>query len=187
MISHSIFESDLNAKVFSLYDRLRKGSEFPTWQQFQSHALRLPKELPYIYVVDVVEQDGETRFQFRLMGTGLTDILRQEGTGKFVRDLPLGGWENIFRETLLHAYGARRPAIAIDVLKHTNGLEISLEHMALPLADDGNEISHIVGAVDFLGYSQDDIATLGEKINWGQINEVEVPKRLLISNLAIPV
>jgi len=119
------------------------------------------------------------------MGTKLVDIIKHEGTGQFTRELPLGGWEREWRKTLLYVMDNSRPAVALDILKLPNGLEMELEHLALPLSDDGKTVSHILGAIDFLGYDYQAISEKTKDILWSDIVDIEVPKRLIITNLAI--
>ena len=178
-----IFESDRIAKVYSLYDRSKNSSDIPSRKDVD--LLRLPRDLPYVYISDVMGTDNGSRFKFRFMGTGLVEILKQEATGKFIVDLPLGGWEVEWRKTLMFVVETKRPTVAVDNFTLPNGLSLVLEHLALPLSDTGGEITHILGAIEFLGFDYDRIKSLSEKVDWDDIQKIEVPKRVVITNLSI--
>lgn len=183
--SRSVLESDKNAKIFAYYQSKRDQSRLPSWADIEEDLFDFPKELPYLYVVDLENKNGGTRFKFRLWGSGIVAILKHEGTGNFVRELPLGGWENELRSTLLHVYKSKRSAVSVDILNSANGLSLELEHLAMPLSDDGANISHILGCIDFLGYDHAKLLEMTQEVNWDELVAIDVPKRLIIANFKL--
>jgi hypothetical protein len=61
---------------------------------------RIRQQLPYLYIVQVERGASELRFRFRLMGTELVHVFKREGTGGYVREFELGGWEVEWRNPM---------------------------------------------------------------------------------------
>ena len=179
----NVFESERVENVYTLYDRSRNSSDITSKKSID--LLKLPRDIPYIYISDIVDTDNGLRFRFRFMGTGLVEILKQEATGKFIADLPLGGWELEWRKTLIFVVETRRPAVAVDKFSLPNGISLAIEHLALPLSDNGDQITHVLGTIEFLGFDYDRIKSLSQKVEWDDIQKIDVPKRMAITNLSI--
>lgn len=173
-----VFESVLNTQVYNHYVGACHEDQVPSRRDLD--LFTRPGDLPYLYIVDVIARDDDTSFKIRLMGTGMVDILRHEGTGQLVRDLPLGGLEQSWRDTLLYLLEQRRPIVAIDRLILSTGLAIELEHLALPLSRDGDTIDQILGAIAFLGYSHERVTAADDDIGWSDVAAVHVPKRFVV-------
>lgn len=173
-----VFESVLNTQVYAHYVSACRGDQIPNRRDLD--LFTRPGDLPYLYIVDVLARDADTSFKIRLMGTGMVDILRHEGTGQLVRDLPLGGLELSWHDTLLYLLAQRRPIVAIDRLVLSTGLTIALEHLALPLSRDGETIDQVLGAIAFLGYSHERVTAAEDDIGWSDVAAVHVPKRFVL-------
>src|SRR5262249_38695736 len=109
----------------------------------------LPEELgtliTNVFMVDVVREDTNTRFRYRLVGSALTAVMEQELKGKFVDQMPF-----LFRKFALPAYReilrAGRPTYT-----QTNAFEgwlvIRYKRLLLPLSSDGEQIDVVLGGI----------------------------------------
>jgi len=183
--TRAVFESTRNASVYAYYIGACGENAMPRRQDIDP--ARMKAQLPYIYMVQVVRDESAPRFKFRLMGTELVNVLKQDGTGAFVRDLDLGGWEKEWRACLMYAAEAKVPVVALDKVTHESGLLVNVEHLAMPLSEDGDTVDRVFGALDFLGFRETGVEQALSEVNWSQLENVEVPKRLIITNLALPL
>jgi len=137
-------------------------------------------------VKPLLEGGGETRFHVRLMGTELVEILKQEGKDRFIGQLDLGGFESVWRESLLCSYTSKMPVVALDRVRMNNGFELEFEHLVLPLSHDGSDIDRIFGCFDFPRFSDEWLTRNLDEVHWAGPVQIEVPKRLVISQLDVP-
>lgn len=185
-VSVSVFESDRNAAIYAYYITARGERAMPTRGDIEPS--RLKKHLPYVYIVQALRQEhDDVRFRITLMGSELVEVLKQNGTGRFIRELDLGGFEHVWRDSILSTFNSGRPVVALDRLTMKSGLEIDLEHLVLPLSEDGKQVDRIFGCFDFPRRSDAWIKDNLEQVEWSDSIQVEVPKRLLITNLDIPI
>lgn len=180
-----VFESDRISSVYSYYIAVRRDRAMPARADIDPSAIK--RQLPYVYICQVERVKDGPAFRFRLMGTELVTVLREEGTGRYIRELNLGGYEQTWRESALAAYRARCPIVAIDAIALKTGFSVEAEHLMLPLSEDGEQVDRLLGAIDFLGYTDDQLTRVFEQVDWADVDRVEVPKRLLITNLAMPI
>jgi len=101
--------------------------------------------LPYLMLLDVVEQPGEEpRFRIRLAGTRLVQYHGREVTGQFVEDvlsnpqaaLFVAGYRNVVR-TRKPEY--RRATVAVPGREH-----VTYERVTFPLARDGEHVDMLI-------------------------------------------
>ena len=182
----SVFESNRNAEVYAYYIITRGNRPMPSRADIDP--AKFKKHLPYVYMAKVVrEDDDDHRFQISLMGTELVEVLKQDGKGRFIRELDLGGYEHAWRESILSAFKSKSPAVTMDRILMKSGLEINLEHLVLPLSDDGEHVDRIFGCFDFPHYTDEWISENLDQVDWANAVQIEVPKRLLITNLELPL
>lgn len=180
-----VFESNRISSVYSYYITVRRDKSMPSRSDVDPAAIK--RQLPYVYMCQVEDTEEGPSFRLRLMGTELVDVLREEGTGRYIRELNLGGYEVTWRESALAAYQARCPIVSVDSIELKSGFSVDAEHLMLPLSDDGQHVSRLLGAIDFLGYTDEEVARVFEQVDWADLDKVDVPKRLLITNLAVPI
>ena len=145
----------------------------------------IKRELPYIYIAEVMKDDLGTWFRFRLMGTKLVENLKQDGTGKMLLDLQIGGWEVEWRKNLVHVINMKMPVVDESTITVESGLKLDIEHLAMPLSEDGENVSRIFGAIDFYGVDEQKLAASVNALDWQSISSIELEKRIIISNLRI--
>ena len=66
-------------------------------------------------------------------------------------------------------------------------MDIPLEHVALPLSEDDDTVSKVFGAIDFFDDDDDALHKILPKINWSDLKDVEIAKRIIISNLKLSI
>lgn len=182
----AVFESDRNASVYAHYVTTRQNRAMPRREDIDPS--RIVRQLPYVYMVRVVHHaDGDVSFRITLMGTELVAILKQEGKDRFVRELKLGGFEKVWRESMLCCLEHKIPLVAIDSVNMSSGLLVEFEHLALPLSENGTDVDRIFGCFDFPRVGEEWIEANLDQVQWDPANTVDVPKRLLITNLTVPI
>ncbi len=180
----SVFESGRTARLFQHYKSLCGSRDMPSRAELDPADFK--HHLPYVYIAKIVDRGaGDIGFQITLMGTELVYVFKQDFTGKLVRDIDLGGLEGVWRTSLLHAFEHRTPMVALDRVRLSNGTELDLEHLALPLADDHRTIDRMFGCFDFPRLNDDWLKQNAAQIDWSKKARVRVPKRLLISRLDV--
>ncbi len=142
-------------------------------------------ELPYVYIAEVMKDDLGTWFRFRLMGSKLVEHLKQDGTGKMLLDLHVGGWEVEWRRNLVHVINMKMPVVDESTITVHPGLKLDIEHLAMPISEDGESVSRIFGAIDFYGLDEQKLRTSISDLDWNSISNIELEKRIIISNLRI--
>jgi hypothetical protein len=136
-------------------DHPRLGQLYRYWDRQRGERLMparrdiLPEDLGgllgNLFMVDVVRDDGYTRFRYRLVGTALSAVMDQDLTGRFIDQMPF-----LFRKFALPAYRevlrVRRPTY-----KQTNAFEgwmvIRYKRLLLPLSSDGRTIDIVLGGI----------------------------------------
>lgn len=182
---HLVLASRLNASVYAYWVSACEGRAMPNRAAIDPEKIK--SQLPYVYIADVMRDDGGMWFRFRLMGTKLAQNLKQDGTNRALLDLELGGWETEWRKNLVYATQMKMP-VAEEATIHTpNGLALEIEHLALPLSEDGVMVDRIFGAIDFYNFTEEQLAKALPKLDWASISSVELAKRIVISNLQIEI
>ncbi len=130
--------------------RALKGEKFaPSWQQVELAALP-PQLIPYVRIVDVVD-DGAA-FRYRFWGTGLADILGVELTSEEMVQPSLWPKGTGLDECLKVVssgvpLGFIRRVTASEADRPFRPLEVS--GLRLPLSSDGRLVDHILSICDF--------------------------------------
>ncbi len=131
------------AKLYRYWDRKRGTRAMPSRRDI------LPEEIPdllgNLFMVDVVREEAQTRYRYRLVGTALTAIMDQELTGKFIDQMPF-----LYRKFALPAYREVQ-RVGRPTYKETNAFEgwlvIRYKRLLLPLSTDGEHIDIVLGGI----------------------------------------
>ncbi len=131
------------ARLYRYWDRKRGDRAMPQKRDI------LPEEmtglLGNLFMVDVVREESQTRFRYRLVGTALTAIMDQELTGRFIDQMPF-----LYRKFALPAY---REILRVGrpTYKETNAFEgwlvIRYKRLLLPLSLDGERTDVVLGGI----------------------------------------
>ncbi len=178
-----VLASRKNALVYAHWVNACQEREMPRRRDIAPDQIK--SQLPYVYIAEVMVDDLGTWFRFRLMGTKLVENLKQEGTGKMLLDLQIGGWEVEWRKNLVHVINMKMPVVDESTITVESGLKLDIEHLALPLSEDGVTVSRIFGAIDFYGVDEKELSRSIQSLDWETISSIELEKRIIISNLRI--
>lgn len=106
--------------------------------------LEIPRLLPHIALYDVVRQDNDFRFRFRLVGTGVAEALGADNTGRFIDEImapdaygPLHAHYSVIVRQGVPQYWRRN-------LPFANRDFLAVQRLALPLAADGITVDMIM-------------------------------------------
>lgn len=108
--------------------------------------LELRRHLPYLSMIEPVADAGD--FRFRLIGTGITERMGRDSTGKTVREAYALADADV-RAWMLDVYGAvvthKRPVLQRGTLRVVRKEYITVEALQLPLSEDGERVSLLFG------------------------------------------
>ena len=178
-----VLASRKNAVIYAHWVNACQERMMPRRQDIAPDQIK--SQLPYVYIAEVMTDDLGTWFRFRLMGTKLVENLKQEGTGKMLLDLQIGGWEVEWRKNLVHVLNMKMPVVDESTITVESGVKLDVEHLALPLSEDGATVSRILGAIDFYGVDERKLSESIQSLDWETISSIELEKRIIISNLRI--
>lgn len=103
--------------------------------------------LPHVELIDVVEHGR--RFRHRLVGTAIVGAFGAELTGKYVEEV-LSGATLDFAHTVYRAVcDTRRAAFVRSEYSTVKGSPLTAHRVLMPLAEDGQAVSVILGAATF--------------------------------------
>jgi hypothetical protein len=178
-----VLASRKNARVYAHWVRACGSRSIPRRSDIRPEEIKA--ELPYVYIAQVMENQGRIGFKFRLMGTKLAETLGQDGTGQLLLDLQIGGWEEEWRKNLVYAVKIKMPVVDESKIRAQAGFDLDIEHLALPLSEDGETVDKVFGAIDFYTTTETDLRKLLPKLDWQGISAIELDKRIIISNLRV--
>jgi len=114
--------------------------------------LELPRPyMPYLSIIEVLPDTDD--FRFRVIGTGITERLGRDSTGRTVREVYAAA-DRESREWMLEAYQAvvthKRPVLKRGTLRMVQKDFVDFEALHLPLSEDGERVSMLFGYTHFL-------------------------------------
>jgi hypothetical protein len=180
---HLVLASRRNLVVFAHWLHARGERDMPTRQEVDPNAIKA--ELPYVYIAQVMRDQDGTWFKFRLMGNSIVQNFKVEGSERILLDLQIGGWEEEWRKNLICAVKMCMAVVDEATIHSQSGVDLNIEHLALPLSDDGVTVNRVLGAIDFLNKSEQDLAVVLPQLGSSKIDQIDLEKRIIISNLRI--
>jgi hypothetical protein len=106
--------------------------------------------MPYLSILEVLP--GADDFRFRLLGTGITERLGRDSTGKTVRevyattDAETQQWMlDVYRAVVTH----RRPVLKRGTLRMVQKEFVNFEALHVPLSEDGERVTMLFGRTHF--------------------------------------
>ena len=161
--TESPFDIDLPeplAEVFAYWNRLRGDAWAPAWKDFRLLDLS-SRAIPFVIVMDVIREPLD--FHYRFWGTGNTTYIGYDMTGKSVRQNKLFS-EKVFNEAR-RIVEEKKPLVHHSKVIRGDGLFREYTRLRVPLTADGENVTHIVSAVDIKEDNQDALnALFGPKI-----------------------
>jgi hypothetical protein len=182
-----VLTSSRNARIYAHWLLARGAKKMPSRHEFQPDVIPfdLSRELPQIYIAEILGSGDDVDFRFSLMGTLLADRLKQDATGKLLSQMKLGGFEEEWRRSLAFALKTKMPVVSESQIVSASGMRIDLEHLAVPLSEDGAHVDRILGSIDFLKAADVEALRRVREIDWSTIASHELAKRIVVANLRV--
>lgn len=182
-----VLTSSRNARIYAHWLLARGAKKMPCRHEFQPDVIPfdLSRELPQIYIAEIRGSGDALDFRFSLMGTLLADRLKQDATGKLLSQMKLGGFEEEWRRSLAFALETKMPVVSESQIVSASGMRIDLEHLAVPLSEDGAHVDRILGSIDFLKAADVEALRRVREIDWSTIASHELAKRIVVANLRV--
>lgn len=151
---HEILDQDIrpNTREFLTYwESIHPPDRLPNRAMFDP--IDLPRLLPYLVFVDVLE-GNQVKFQYRLLGTAVTETVGSELAGKLVEhgvSNPahlIRMYDEIYASGILHFYqGPSRYPHRSEYL--------SVERVSVPISDDGHTVDQILTLMNYIYVSRE--------------------------------
>ena len=142
----------LTLKLEEYWHSVRHGRLMPAREDIDPAGMR--RLLPNVFLLDVV--DRPARFRWRLAGTRIGDLENAEHTGKWLEET-IHHTQDPFLAYCRMTVGERRPTCHAALRYDVDGGSRPLIRTLLPLSEDGQSVSMLLGAID---YSPADIVPL---------------------------
>lgn len=138
--------------AYEFWDERRDDEFAPTWRAFE--LIELPgKIVRYFHVVDIHEDPFDITFRF--WGTGLTDVLNFDRTGRSLLTTDMGYFDESRRQQILEDYqkviDRRVPFTFLWDASSARETSYSLvvPSIRLPISNDGERVTQIATYFDF--------------------------------------
>ncbi len=141
-----VFASKELPRLIALWESKCRGDRLPARADFEADELM--RMGGFIALIDV-QQEPE-RFRFRLIGTGITEMLGRDSTGLYLDELYDADKYDIAVEGYRYCIAHRRPARARGRMVHANMDLVHFESVDLPLAGDGRTVDMIMKGAHYL-------------------------------------
>ena len=138
--------------VLSYWRSLAPRDSIPFKDAFDPLGLR-PLALPRVFLIDILAE--ERSYRLRLQGTYLVNAYGVDFTGRYMNDSEIPNVTKSRTYRLLHqivASGEPQYDMGPTSFRFTD-YYTDVEQVVMPLTDRSGRITHVVGAVDYPGYS----------------------------------
>lgn len=138
-MSLDLIDGDL-AKALDYWRSLTLDDRAPSWSEFD--LMKLPLSLiPKCHVCDAV--DGGKDFLCRFWGTGVTDLVGDDMTGKLISTMsPSTQFVDTMIREMRVTITSKEPRLLSSHLHHQYGSSIFQILLRLPLANQHGEVAH---------------------------------------------
>ena len=141
------FRSDRVRQIYEYWESKPDHGSLPSRADIEP--LEVPRLLPYIGLVDVVEP-GPPRLRYRLLGTHITQALGRDSTGLYFEDVYRGGMLTDLVETFERIIRLKKPIRYDGDASFGDEAYMSLEVVHMPLSSDGETVDMILIGALFL-------------------------------------
>lgn len=136
-------ESQALSLTLSIWNTIRDGREMPARRDIDPVAL--PRNLlPHLLLVDVLREPA-LRFRWRLIGTGITNTLGRDSTGRYWDELYDAETHAEISSAVQWVIRHRRPLRSVGRAPLPERSFLHSENLNLPLSSDGAAIDMILG------------------------------------------
>lgn len=150
VLSSSVDPAALPAELRAVRDYWNaKRGALPMPPRAAIDPMELRAHLPFLLLVDVLPEADD--FRFRLAGTGITRQMGRDSTGKTVREAyaadpdMMAGILDVFSRVVK----LKRPVFKRGTLRVVQKDFVVSESVYLPLSDDGEQVSMLLGRALF--------------------------------------
>ena len=106
-----------------------------------------PKVLPNLQIIEVI--DGGARFRYRLVGTALVDAWGKDFSGRIADELFPDDRLNFVQSIYRTVCATKMPFFSCNKYHTPKDLDLFSMRIYMPLSDDGESVSHILGVMRF--------------------------------------
>ena len=146
LVSPDQFVSEHPAALFAYWTDKQGTRAYPAWTELE--LMDIHRTAPFIVVKDVIK-DAEP-FTIRYWGTGVTEAVGIDGTGKTTADLYAGAKRQHISNAFRMAVNDARPVHVIGPITAVTAKEhVAYEGVHLPLADAAGRLAHLISAYTF--------------------------------------
>jgi len=107
-----------------------------------------------ITVIEVCDAHVQTRFKYRLAGTGFWDMFEAEITGQYIDELPIGDRCAYWERVLNRVVDLGRPSAGVTKPGTPMRGHLAQFWIRLPLSEDGKTVTSILGFDHLIKYSE---------------------------------
>ncbi|MCF6275930.1 MAG: PAS domain-containing protein [Robiginitomaculum sp.] len=112
------------------------------------------EHLPMISVIEICDMAEQTRFKYRLAGTGFWEMFDAEISGQYIDQLPIGNRREYWHRVLSRVLELRRPSAGVTKPGTPMRGHLAQFWIRLPLSDDGVNVTSILGFDHLVKYSE---------------------------------
>ncbi|WP_288904264.1 PAS domain-containing protein [uncultured Sneathiella sp.] len=163
------------SEIRDYWVNLRQNRLMPNKKHFSPAAI--VRHLPNIALVDVFQ--NPLRFQYRLLGTRITELAGRNATGKWLNEELYGDRTNDILWMYKKCASTRQPVAVREQIQFADKSWLNVDVAAFPMSDTDNEISTILGAVD-LTKTDAKLPSPGSTfiLNWQAVKETTMSSSL---------
>lgn len=112
------------------------------------------EHLPMISVIESCADSHNTRFKYRLAGTGFWPMFEAEISGQYIDELPIGNRREYWHRVLSRIVECRRPSAGVTKPGTPMRGHLAQFWIRLPLSEDGENVTAILGFDHLVKYSE---------------------------------
>lgn len=132
------------SEIRDYWVNLRQNRLMPKKQDFSPAAI--VRHLPNIALVDVFH--NPLRFQYRLLGTRITELAGRNATGKWLNEELYGDRTDDILWMYRNCASTMQPVAVREQIQFANKSWLNVDVVAFPMSDSNNKMITILGAVD---------------------------------------
>lgn len=124
------------------------------------------EHLPMITVIETCNVGTDTRFKYRLAGTGFWQMFEAEISGQYIDELPIGDRCAYWHRVLSRVTELRRPSAGVTKPGTPMRGHLAQFWIRMPLSEDGVNVTSILGFDHLVKYSElEQYLAIPEKIS----------------------
>ncbi len=142
----TVLEAPAPAQLFAYWQQKCAGRARPRWLDFE--LMDLWEISRFIVVKDVIQPEHD--FRFRYWGSGMTDIVDIDGTGKLASQLYTSGAYDHVLKAFWQAVDDGTPIRVAGNATIKGKEHLAYEAIHLPLDGDAGSVTHLISGYSFV-------------------------------------